>query len=112
PCVRRLENFDRQCEPETASRCVLRFDPDLPPVPLDNLLADREADSVARIFVASMQAPEDDKDVLPALGRDADAVVRNREHPGVVLLFSLDLNYGRPRPVKLDGVGDQVLKYL
>jgi hypothetical protein len=88
----------------------LSFDPDFSAVPFDYLLADRSTDPISRILIAGAQTPEDDKDGLPVLRRDTDAVVGEREHPLVVFLFCVDLDYGRFRSVKFDGVRDQVLK--
>ncbi len=45
----------------------LRLHPDLSAVALDDLLADGQADAVARIFAARVQALEDDKNVFRVL---------------------------------------------
>ena len=59
-----------------------------------------------------MQTPEDDKDVLPVLCWDANAIVRHRRIPFVVSWLCVDLNDRFIRTVKLNRICDQVLKYL
>jgi hypothetical protein len=53
----------------------LGFDPELPAMPFDDFFAHGQADPIACVFGPRMQSAKDDKDVLPALGRDADTVI-------------------------------------
>ena len=59
----------RRCEGKVkgGSMAGAGFHPDSPAVPFNNLLADRQPDPGARIFVAMVQALKDDKDTLEIL---------------------------------------------
>ena len=86
--------------------------PDPSAMLLDDLFADRQADAVARILGAGVQALKDDEDVLAVLRCDADAVVRDREHPFIGLLFRADLHRRSFGSAELKRVADQILKHL
>ena len=57
------------------------FHPDAPTVMLDNLLADRQPDPASGILHPGMQPFENSEYDLGMFTRDADSVVRDREHP-------------------------------
>src|SRR5271165_2375706 len=104
--------FDGKREPEGRPATGLGFDPDPASAFFDNLFADGQPDSAAGIFRMRMQAPENNEHVLLILGCDANAVVLHREDPFLSYLFRADSNRGRFGTAKLDGVADEVLKYL
>src|SRR5205814_7648600 len=59
----------------------LGFDPDAPPVAIDDLLADRQPDSSSRVLGFVVQALEDHEDAFKVLRVDADALVLDAEEP-------------------------------
>src|SRR5882762_10908204 len=61
-------------ELESRTMVSLRLNPDLPPIALNDLLADRQTDSVAGVFGPGVQAMEDDKNIFCILRRNADPV--------------------------------------
>src|SRR5579883_763990 len=64
---------------EAGTRAGPRFDPDTSPVPLDDLLAQRQADARPWICFAGVQPLENDEDALGVARIDADAVVGDGE---------------------------------
>ena len=79
---------------------------------LDHLLADRQADSVPGIFRARVQAPENLENIFRVFGGDADPVIGHGKDPFFSLHFRIHSNHGWLGAAKLDGVSDEVLKYL
>ena len=56
-----------------------RLDPDLAAAALDDLLADGQANAVARVLRSRMQALEDNKNIFRVLRRNADSVIAHDE---------------------------------
>src|ERR1043166_672397 len=104
--------LDWKSELKVGSATGFRLDPDATSMPFDNLLANRKPNTVPGIFRAGMQAPENDKGVLCLLRCDANSIVRHRKDPLVCCRFRVYLNRGCFGTAKLDGVSNQVLKYL
>ena len=77
---------------------------------LHDALADRQADARAGIFLAVVQALEDDEDALEILGLDADAVVADRENPVLFIFFDTHMDHGWFLAMELNGIPDQVLE--
>jgi len=63
------------CEFEDGTLTGLRLDPDISAAAFDELFADRQTDSVARILSSGMQTMEDYKNVLRLLPFYADPVI-------------------------------------
>jgi hypothetical protein len=76
-------------------------------VPLDDLLAHREADPRPRVLLAAVQALEDDEDALRVLRIDADAVVLDGKEPLPAPTDGGDVHAGRLGPPELHRVGHQ-----
>src|SRR6516225_183334 len=91
----------RQREGEGRAFTLDRSQLDLPAVPLDDLLADGQADARAGVLAASMQALEDDEDALEVLGGDADSVVAHGEAPARARGRGGHANDGRLVPMEL-----------
>src|SRR5579862_10003263 len=79
---------------------------------LHNLLADGQADSVARIFRARMQPLEDDENILRILGSDSDPVIAHAEKPPLARSLSPHRNLWLVFAAELDRVSNQILKEL
>ena len=79
---------------------------------LDNLLAQRQANTGPRILHPGVQTLKEDKDTLGILRLDAYTVVAHRKPPCVLVAFGTDVD-GRWRcSSKFDGVAYEVLEYL
>src|SRR5690348_6703203 len=72
---------DWDCEPEDGSLAGVGFDPDSAMIPLHDALANRQSNTRSRVFVSSVQAFEEPKDVLPILGFNANSIIAYRKHP-------------------------------
>src|SRR5438093_10486415 len=90
----------------------LRFEPDAATVAFDDLLTDSQSQAGAGILAAPMKPLEDREHLIGIAHIDADAVVAYREPPHAVLPDHLDINAWREMTVKLDGIANQVLKYV
>src|SRR5271168_1723289 len=66
-------------ELESRAGFALRLHPYPPAVTFDNFLADGQADAVARVFGAGVQALKDHKNLLRVLRRNPDSVVAHAE---------------------------------
>src|SRR5690242_16860233 len=102
----------REGEEERASLSRPAVDPDAPAVPVDDLLADRQPDAGAGIFVAIVQALEHEEDALAVLRIEPDAVVRDAERPRAAVLARRDVHARGFGAAELERVGDQVLEEL
>lgn len=80
-------------------------------MPLDDLLADREPDPGARVFVAGVQPLKDLENPLGLPRLDADAVIAHREPPVSRFALGGDVNPRRRFAAKLERVTDQVLEH-
>jgi hypothetical protein len=82
-------------------------------VSLDDLLADRQADTGAWILALDMQALEDHEDAVGILTFDADTIVRH-SYEAVVFAVLLCRNPDVWRTIlaELDCIGDEVLEQL
>jgi hypothetical protein len=73
--VSRGRVFSEQRKFETGTGRILNCDPEFSTVAFNDFLADRQAYPITPILGTIMQAPEDNKNVLPILVRNADAIV-------------------------------------
>ena len=91
-----------------------RLHPDLSAVPLNDLLAERQAYPCTLILLGRVQALEDGEDFIGVLHVHADAVVFDGELPPfpLCITFHADLHLWRARTSKLDRVADEVLEEL
>jgi hypothetical protein len=89
----------------------LRFDPDPASKPLDYFFADCKPDSASRTIMP-MQAFERLEDLRLVFGRNANAIVATGKHPRVTLIGHTDVDYRRVRTAIVNGIANQVLKYL
>src|ERR1700728_282476 len=103
---------DRHGEFEGGTGTGLRLDPDPAARPLDNLLADGEADAVARVFGASVQALKDYENIVGMLGSDSDPVVAYAELPVLACFFHLYRNQRRIVAAELESVSNEILEDL
>src|SRR3954449_11866882 len=94
----------------------VRVQPDPAAVPLDDLLAHRQADAGPGELVLAVQTLEDHEDALAVLGLDADAVVAAAEQVlgrravvGALLLHG-QAHGGRLFTAELDRIADEVLE--
>src|SRR5712691_8957668 len=95
-------------------RCSLtrgRLDPHTPAVPLDDLFADGQPDTCARIFLPSMQALEDVKDALGMPRLESNSVIAHGKAPLLSVLFGGDVDAGALTAAELDGIAEQVLQH-
>src|SRR5208282_1179413 len=106
----RRRTFARQRELEDRTVASLGLDPDLSATVLDDLLADGQTDSVARIFGPGVQTLEDDKNMFCVLRVNADAVIAHAEQPLRARLLRAHGNFRRIFPVELDRIPDQILE--
>ena len=81
-------------------------------MPLDNLLANSQADAGSRIVLAGVQPLEDLEDPLIILRVNANAVVAHREDPAPLRSLGADMNLRGLLAMELKGVANQVLKKL
>jgi hypothetical protein len=81
-------------------------------VQFHDLLADRQANTSARIRFSTVQTLEDQEDTLRELRINADAVVMHGEGPLSPARLGLDFDQGLVGTVELDGVTNQVLEKL
>src|SRR5579862_6549261 len=100
-----------QCETEQRALSGHRFHPDAAAIPLDDALANRQADAGSRVGI-SMQALENAEDLLGIFRLDPDAVVAHGEQPVYGPAFCSDVNLGWIRTAILDSVANQVLQEL
>src|SRR5919197_924989 len=89
----------------------LRFAPVAPAVPLDNLLANRQADARARILTARVQALKDLKDPLRLSRLHPDPVVLHGKDPQGPLRPRRDVDARRGGPVELQRIAQQILEH-
>src|ERR1700734_817499 len=107
-----IGSMDRHGEFEGGTGTGLRLYPDPAARSLDNLLADGEADAVARVFGASVQALKYYENIVGMLGSDSDPVVAYAELPVLACFFHLYRNHRRITSSELEGVPHQILKNL
>src|SRR5438876_10828983 len=86
------------------------FDPNATAVPLDDFLADGQADPGAGIILLSVQALEESENALRVAALDANAVVANGEQPVRFFRACFDVNSRRRTSIELDGVTQKVFK--
>src|SRR5258706_14542475 len=86
--------------------------PNASAVALDDFLADGKADSRSWIFIADVQALEDDKNAVEILFGNANSIIADREMPAAWFLLRSNADFQRPVAPELDGVADQVLEKL
>src|SRR5271163_121485 len=100
----------RQGELESGAGTRLRLGPDLSTVELDDLLADGQADAVARVFTAGVQTLKGKKDAFQILGGNSDSVILHAEEPVFAGFFNIHGNYRLRFVAELDGVADEILE--
>src|SRR3954452_3099956 len=84
--------WQREIEGRSAPRTAFR--PHTASISLDNSLADRQAQTRARVFVL-MQAFEEAEDSFGVLLLEPNAVVAHRHHPVIPVVFGGYVNLGR-----------------
>src|SRR5262249_30062014 len=90
----------------------VRLHPNASAVLLHYFLADSQSDAVARIFLARVQALENNKNLLSMFSRNANSVIFDRNLTVIVHLLCGNLDHGRLALAELDRIPDQVLKQL
>ena len=80
-------------------------------MPFNDLLANGQPYPSARIFTASVESLEKDKDSLGVLGVEADPVIADGKSPLVALLRRRDMDVRWELTPELKGITQQVLKY-
>src|SRR5579862_5383877 len=88
------------------------FQPDAPAVLLHHTLAERQADTASRVMIAAVQAFEEAKDLFRVLRLDSNSIINHREYAPAITFGGSDLDTGTLLTLVLDGVADQILKYL
>ena len=78
----------------------------------DNLLAQRQANTGARILQSGVQTLKEDKDTLGILRLDANTIVAHRKLPLVLVALGTDVDGGWRCSAKFDGIAHEVLEYL
>src|ERR1035441_1380499 len=96
------------CKVECGALAGLGLDPDRSAMPLDDFLADGQADARARIDLAGMQPLEDLEYPVKILRLDANPIIAHGEYPAPILLLSADMDARRRLAVKLEGVANEV----
>src|ERR1700687_2647545 len=104
--------MERHGELEGGTGTGLRFHPNLPTAVFDDLLADGQADAVARIFAASVQTLEDHENTLGVLRSNSNSVVGHAEQPIVTRFLGRHRDHWWRLSPELDGVSDQILEDL
>ncbi|CUW37547.1 protein of unknown function [Magnetospirillum sp. XM-1] len=64
------------------------LDPNLAPVPLDNLLADRKTDPCSLVYLSGMKSLEKQKNSVEVFWCDPDTIILNRE--GRLLIIEMN----------------------
>src|SRR5215211_1072248 len=77
----------RDCEEERRTLFEFRFNPDSPPVALDNLFADSKTDPGSRVLLARVQSLKNPEDTVRILWSNANAVVGHRKEPFVAFVL-------------------------
>jgi hypothetical protein len=95
-------------------RCALAdfgLDPNLTAVALNDLLAERQADTGPFVLFTRVEPLKDDEDAILVLALDTNPIIAHRQAHHTVAPFGLDpharLYTG---PLELDGVADQILE--
>src|SRR5258706_15459748 len=99
-----IRGMGGQRELNAGTGAALGLPRNLPAIALHDLLADGQADAVARVFSAGVQTLKDYKNVFRVLGRNSDSVIVHAEQPSQSGFFRLHRNHRRLFPAKLDGV--------
>ena len=114
-CCRMKRAFELHGNGERERRSLARLaaGPNPAPVPLDDPLADGQADAGPGIVAVAVQPLKDHEQLVLVLLLKADAVVGDAEEPLPLLLPGGNADLRRTvRCAELDGVADQVLKQL
>src|SRR6266436_6395787 len=101
---------DGETKCRAAPRC--RLNPDASAVPFRDFLADRQADSCARILGLGVKPLKNDKDAVAVLWGDADAVVTYHDFTAHSILNGGDVNSRNIGATKLHRICEQVLQQL
>ncbi|CUW40009.1 protein of unknown function [Magnetospirillum sp. XM-1] len=70
------------------------LDPNLAPVPLDNLLADRKTDPCSLVYLSGMKSLEKQKNSVEVFWCDPDTIILNREDRLPIIETSSDGDVG------------------
>src|SRR5262245_234281 len=81
-------------------------------MPLDNLLADREAHSGAGILLPGVKTLKQNEDALEVFRVDANAIIPYVKNPVTIFPVGANMNFGPSLAAELNGVTDKVLKKL
>src|SRR3954463_7981588 len=79
---------------------------------LNNLFADGQTHASSRILLACVQPLEDHENSVEELGINSNTIVLHKKLPLSALFRGSNMDFRRILTVELDGIGDQVLKYL
>ena len=89
---------------------LVRFCPDLSPVPVGKLSDDGQAEAASVDSVRSLMSLEELEEPFSVLLLHADSVVMHREGVEIPILFIFDSNLCQPLPTVLECVVDTILK--
>src|SRR5687767_13834135 len=99
----------RNREKERRSLAWLRFHPDAPAVPLDDLFTHGQPDARSRVLVPGVQSLEDHKNSPEVLRLDPNAIVAHAENPIPLSGFHAHVNARRFVAPELDPVAHEIL---
>src|SRR5829696_4432294 len=105
-------DIPRNRESERAAFAGLRLHPDPSAVPIDDLLADREADAGARVLGLRVEPLEHHEDPFGVLRIEADAIVRDREDGNVGAFLARHVDARRAFAPELHRIANEVLEEL
>src|SRR6516162_7322996 len=94
----------RNCEEECRAFVGFRFRPNSSAVTFNDLFADGQPHSGARIFLACVEPLEQNKDSLEVFWVNTDAVVFNLEDPLTIFPTRADVDLRRRLTVEFDRV--------
>ncbi len=89
-----------------ATFAVLRFDPDATAMSGDDLLADAETDTAARIIFPFVEPLEDIENLLLMLGPYSDAIILDRQLITTGRGLGRNVNDRRSLPAEFEGIAE------
>src|SRR5437868_14826512 len=79
---------------------------------LDNLFANGQTHASPRVLLACVQSLEDDENTVEELRVNSNTIVLHKKLQLSSIFRGSDMNFRTIFTVKLDRIGDEVLKYL